>query len=110
MFGPFRASMPALGGLLWKNPHTMSRFQKARHRDRLRTVDSVITTLKAGLDSVQQNCYVLEKVIARTPKESEMTPKDKYWIFDKKAKGYRKSAHRQPKWTKLTNRVPPAHF
>jgi hypothetical protein len=88
----------------------MSRFQKARHRDRLRTVDSVITTLKAGLESVQQNCYVLDKVIERTPKESEMTPKDKYWIFDKKAKGYRKSVHRQPKWTKLTNRVPPAHF
>ncbi|VVT54107.1 mitochondrial 54S ribosomal protein mL60 [Magnusiomyces paraingens] len=110
MFGPFRATMPALGGLLWKNPHTMSKFQKSRHRLRMRTVDAVLENLQKGLDAVNQRCLTLQKMISNTPKESDMLPRDKYWIFNKKSKGYRKSAHRQSKWTRITNRVPPEHF
>lgn len=88
----------------------MSRHQKQRLRRRLRTVDSVLETLKAGLDKLNFKSTTLEKVIAATPKESEMSPKDKYWVFNKKSKGYRKSAHLQPKWTRITNRVPPKNF
>lgn len=93
-----------------KIPHTMSRFQKGRLRVRMRTVDNVLETLKTGLDSAGTRCATVEKVMDRTPKESEMSPKDKYWIFSRKHKGYRKSAHRQPKWTRITNRVPPENF
>lgn len=88
----------------------MSKFQKARHRERMRTVDSVLATLKAGLAAVQQKCVTVEKAIERTPREDEMLPKNKYWVFNRKAKGYRKSVHRQPKWTRISNRVPPANF
>lgn len=88
----------------------MSRFQKARLRLRLRTVDSVLETLKQGLELSNQKCITVETAISRTPKESEMSARDKYWIFNKKSKGYRKSVHRQPKWTRITNRVPPPNF
>lgn len=88
----------------------MSRFQKARLRVRMRTVDSVLENLQKGLEAVNARCATVEKVIERTPKESELSPKDKYWVFNRKASGYRKSVHRQPKWTRTTNRVPPAHF
>lgn len=88
----------------------MSRFQKTRHRLRMRTVDSVLENLQKGLEAVSARCATVEKVIERTPKESEMDPRDKYWVFNRKGHGYRKSAHRQPKWTRLTNRVPPANF
>lgn len=88
----------------------MSRFQKARQRLRMKNVDDVLETLKAGLESSNQKCVTVEKAIERTPKECDVPSKDKYWIFDKKSRGYRKSAHRQPKWTRLTNRVPPENF
>ena len=49
MFGPFRITNPLSGGLLWKIPWRLSRFQKRRHRLRLRAVDSVVATLDAAL-------------------------------------------------------------
>lgn len=88
----------------------MSRFQKTRHRIRMRTVDSVLETLQLGLQAVNAKCSTVEKVIERTPKECDMDPKDKYWVFNRKGHGYRKGVHRQPKWTRLTNRVPPTNF
>ena len=35
------------------------------------------------------------------PKEHEMPAKDKYTIFSKTAKGYRKGIHKVPKWTRV---------
>lgn len=43
------------------------------------------------------------------PKESEMSPKDKYTTFDKKAKDYRKLVLKVPKWTKKSFRENPIY-
>ncbi|RAL60566.1 hypothetical protein DID88_009762 [Monilinia fructigena] len=37
------------GGLLWKIPWRLSKFQKARQRKRLRAVDSVVATVDRAL-------------------------------------------------------------
>ncbi|CZT25175.1 related to ribosomal protein YmL31 precursor [Ramularia collo-cygni] len=44
------------------------------------------------------------------PTEQEMLPKDKYSIFDKKVRGYRKSVHKLPKWTRVSQRLNPPGF
>ncbi|RIA93540.1 mitochondrial ribosomal protein L31-domain-containing protein [Glomus cerebriforme] len=105
MFGAFRATMITCGGLLWKNPSKMSRTRKANVRKRLRAVDAVIEAVnKSGV-----KCKALD--YARSlPKESEMTPRDKYTVFSKKHKGYRKSLHKVPKFTKVTIRTTPSGF
>ena len=35
------------------------------------------------------------------PKQHEMPPKDKYTVFSRQAKGYRKGIHKVPKWTRV---------
>ncbi|ERF74921.1 hypothetical protein EPUS_05129 [Endocarpon pusillum Z07020] len=89
-----RASSPLLGGLLWKRPWRLSSPQKARQRKRLRLVDKVVDTLSAAL---QRNGAMSAKAIDRwyseMPREEEMLPKDKYTIFDRKEKRYRKGIH-----------------
>lgn len=90
----------------------MSRHRKFRHRLRMRMVDRNIARLAAGLLHDGMSCQIVSKLENELPKEHEMTAKDKYWVFckSKAAKGYRKGAHRQPKWTKITNRTPPFGF
>jgi hypothetical protein len=88
----------------------MSKGQKARHRLRMRIVDRNIERVGLALKSNGMTCNMLERLKRELPKESEMPAKDKYWVFNKTSKGYRKSAHRQPKWTKITNRVPPKGY
>jgi len=36
------------------------------------------------------------------PKESEMSPKDKYTTFNRTTVGYRKSVHKVPKFTRVS--------
>jgi hypothetical protein len=93
MFGPFRITNPLSGGLLWKIPWRLSRFQKRRHRLRLRAVDGVVATLDSALAKQGQTLEALERWKAEMPTEAEMLPKDKYTIFDRKAKRYRKGIH-----------------
>ncbi|KAK4502146.1 hypothetical protein PRZ48_005569 [Zasmidium cellare] len=54
------------------------------------------------------------KLIARwkaeMPTEAEMLPRDKYTMFDKKVRGYRKGVHKLPKWTRVSQRVNPPGF
>ncbi|KAF2159369.1 hypothetical protein M409DRAFT_30119 [Zasmidium cellare ATCC 36951] len=54
------------------------------------------------------------KLIARwkaeMPTEQEMLPRDKYTMFDKKVRGYRKGVHKLPKWTRVSQRVNPPGF
>ncbi|CCK68278.1 mitochondrial 54S ribosomal protein mL60 KNAG_0A06160 [Huiozyma naganishii CBS 8797] len=123
MLGPFRASSPAMGGLLWKIPWRMSAPQKRRQRSRLRSVDSVIEQVTLGLHvarceekgiGYEEAVAMPEKFQPRSkllrllnkpayfPKESEMEPKNKYTVFDKKVRGYRKGIHKVPKWTKVS--------
>ncbi|KAI8876415.1 mitochondrial ribosomal protein L31 [Backusella circina FSU 941] len=105
MFGAFRQSFVAQGGLLWKNPFRMSATRKANVRKRLRAVDDVIATIEqSGV-----KCKALDEALA-LPKESEMQAREKYTVFSRSAKGYRKSIHKVPKFTKLTNRTSPAGF
>lgn len=35
------------------------------------------------------------------PKEHEMPPRDKYTVFSRHVKGYRKGIHKVPKWTRV---------
>lgn len=93
MFGPFRITNPLSGGLLWKIPWRLSKFQKRRHRMRLRAADSVVATLDTALARQGQTLEAVERWKAEMPKEEEMLPKDKYTIFDRKAKKFRKGIH-----------------
>lgn len=52
----------------------------------------------------------LERWKAEMPTEAEMLPRDKYTMFDRKAKGYRKGVHKLPKWTRVSQRVNPPGF
>ncbi|KAK2740932.1 hypothetical protein FQN57_005936 [Myotisia sp. PD_48] len=107
----FKPTTPLLGGLLWKIPWRLSAPQKARQRKRLRAVDNVVDTVYAAL---QRNGVTATKPVDRwyreMPREEEMLPKDKYTIFDKKEKKYRKGIHKLPKWTRVSQRVNPAGF
>jgi hypothetical protein len=93
LLGPFRVTSPLSGGLLWKTPWRLSKFQKRRHRLRLRAVDSVVATVDAALAKKGETLEALERWKAEMPTEAEMLPKDKYTMFDRKAKRYRKGIH-----------------
>jgi len=110
MFGAFRITNPLSGGLLWKIPWRLSKFQKARQRRRLRAVDSVVATLHSALSKKGQTLESLERWKAEMPTEQEMLPKDKYTIFDRKEKRYRKGIHKLPKWTRVSQRVNPPGY
>lgn len=76
-----------------KTPWRLSSPQKARQRKRLRAVDRVVDTLSAALARNGQSTKAVERWYAEMPREEEMLPKDKYTLFDKKEKSYRKSIH-----------------
>ncbi|KAJ8587998.1 mitochondrial 54S ribosomal protein YmL31 [Rhizopogon salebrosus TDB-379] len=105
MFGAFRPTSVNLGGLLWKTPWKLSITRKANARARLKKVDAVIEAVRAS----GVRCNALEKAL-ELPKEHEMDPKDKYTVFSATSRGYRKSIHKVPKWTRLTLRVNPKGF
>lgn len=53
---------------------------------------------------------LIERWKTEMPTEQEMLPRDKYSMFDKKARGYRKGVHKLPKWTRLSQRLNPPGF
>ncbi|KEY67172.1 hypothetical protein S40285_00199 [Stachybotrys chlorohalonatus IBT 40285] len=110
MFGPFRITNPLSGGLLWKIPWRLSKFQKRRHRLRLRAVDSVVATLDSALAKQGQKLEAVERWKAEMPTEAEMLPRDKYTMFSRTAKKYRKGIHKLPKWTRVSQRLNPPGF
>ncbi|KAL9614328.1 MAG: hypothetical protein Q9167_001211 [Letrouitia subvulpina] len=93
MLGPFKPTSALSGGLLWKIPWRLSKTQKARHRQRLRAVDNVVATLDNALKKQGSSLKELERWKTEMPTEDEMRPKDKYTIFDRKEKKYRKGIH-----------------
>ncbi|MCJ1473021.1 hypothetical protein MMC13_001670 [Lambiella insularis] len=93
MFGPFKSTSPLSGGLLWKIPWRLSSPQKARQRKRLRAVDAVIATVDNALAKKGLVTKAVERWKAEMPREEEMVPKDKYTMFDRKEKRYRKGVH-----------------
>ncbi len=77
-----------------KIPWRLSTPQKRRQRKRLRLVDNVIAVVDTALQ--KQNLGTtknLERWKEEMPTEQEMRPKDKYTMFDRKEKNYRKGVH-----------------
>ncbi|KAL8920325.1 MAG: hypothetical protein Q9172_004557 [Xanthocarpia lactea] len=110
MFGPFRGTSPLSGGLLWKIPFRLSAPQKARQRKRLRAVDTVIAVVDNALRKQGNTLKEVERWKVEMPREEEMRPKDKYTVFDRKEKRYRKGIHKVPKWTRVSQRINPPGF
>ncbi|TGZ84664.1 mitochondrial ribosomal protein L31 [Ascodesmis nigricans] len=110
MFGPFRASNPLFGGLVWKIPWRLSPPQKYRHRKRLQRVDEVIDTLESALKKQGESIAAIERWRHEMPTEAEMEARDKYTMFDRKSKTYRKGVHKTPKWTRISQRLNPPGF
>ncbi|BDD60963.1 hypothetical protein MPDQ_000998 [Monascus purpureus] len=106
----FKPTSPLFSGLLWKIPWRISRHQKARQRKRLRAVDRVVDTVSAALQRNGQSTKAIDRWYQEMPREEEMLSKDKYTIFDKKEKNYRKGIHKLPKWTRVSQRVNPPGF
>ncbi|SGY75565.1 BQ5605_C005g03432 [Microbotryum silenes-dioicae] len=101
----FKPSLPLSVGLLWKNPWRMSQTRKMRARLRLKTVDHNI----AVVEQASPSTLSLKAALA-LPTEASMPARDKYTTFSRTERGYRKSMHKVPKWTKLTNRTNPLGF
>jgi hypothetical protein len=59
---------------------------------------------------MQGTIKLIERWKAEMPTEQEMLPKDKYTIFDRKEKKYRKGIHKLPKWTRVSQRLNPPGF
>ncbi|KAL9032939.1 MAG: hypothetical protein Q9214_007747 [Letrouitia sp. 1 TL-2023] len=76
-----------------KIPWRLSKTQKARQRQRLRAVDNVVATLDNALRKQGSSLKELERWKTEMPTEDEMRPKDKYTVFDRKEKKYRKGIH-----------------
>ncbi|KAF8540582.1 mitochondrial ribosomal protein L31-domain-containing protein [Trichophaea hybrida] len=111
MFSALRPSQPLFGGLLWKIPWRMSAPQKYRQRKRLQRVDRLVETLSNALEKQGGSTIAaIERWKAEMPTEAEMEAKDKYTLFDRKARGYRKGVHKVPKWTRVSQRVNPPGY
>ncbi|KAI9741141.1 MAG: hypothetical protein M1834_002854 [Cirrosporium novae-zelandiae] len=108
----FRPTSPLLMGNLWKIPWRLSRPQKLRHRRRLRAVDKVVETVSAALARQNKTIEAVERWKKEMPTEEEMRPKDKYSVFARYEKTYRKGIHKVPKWTRIgaSQRVNPPGF
>ena len=112
-----------------KIPWRLSKFQKARQRKRLRAVDTVVAVVDRALGKQGITTKAVERWKEEMPVEQEMVPRDKYTIFDRKEKKYRKSIRSEfllvgfseggreadniaelPKWTRVSQRVNPPGY
>lgn len=66
--------------------------------------------LLADQARAQGTFKLLERWKAEMPTEPEMLPKNKYTIFDRKERGYRKGVHKLPKWTRVSQRLNPPGY
>lgn len=88
-----------------------------------------MATVDAALAKTGETLKQLERWKAEMPTEAEMLPKDKYTMFDRKAKRYRKGIHSEwflvcwcwwvdgadggvglPKWTRVSQRLNPPGY
>lgn len=76
-----------------KIPWRLSKFQKARQRKRLRAVDTVVAVVDQALAKQGIQIKPIQRWKEEMPIEQEMVPKDKYTLFDRKEKKYRKAIH-----------------
>ncbi|KAF8455331.1 mitochondrial ribosomal protein L31-domain-containing protein [Terfezia claveryi] len=106
----FKPTGSLLGGLLWKIPYRLSRHQKYRHRQRLRHVDKVVDTLSSALSKQGVVVKEIERWKSEMPREDEMEARDKYTVFARNERKYRKGIHKVPKWTRVSQRVNPPGY
>jgi hypothetical protein len=71
----------------------MSSMQKYRHRQRLRRVDRLVECVDNALAKQGMTAAAVERWKMEMPTEDEMEPRDKYTLFDRNAKKYRKGVH-----------------
>lgn len=65
----------------------------------MKLVDKVVDTLSTALKNQGMSAKAIERWYSEMPREEEMLPKDKYTIFDRKEKKYRKGIHSKcPSW------------
>ncbi|KAK5112744.1 hypothetical protein LTR62_003842 [Meristemomyces frigidus] len=67
-------------------------------------------TLTAAEARREGTIKLIERWKVDMPTEPEMLPRDKYTMFDRKAKEYRKGVHKLPKWTRVSQRLNPPGF
>lgn len=84
---------PAADAPARKIPWRLSPPQKYRHRKRLQRVDEVIDTLESALKKQGESIAAIERWRHEMPTEAEMEARDKYTMFDRKSKTYRKGVH-----------------
>jgi hypothetical protein len=89
-----------------KIPWRLSKFQKARQRKRLRAVDTLVSVVDKALSKQGITTKAVERWKAEMPIEQEMLPKDKYTMFDRKEKKYRKGIHSE--YTSISRRATPS--
>ncbi|EKG15262.1 General substrate transporter [Macrophomina phaseolina MS6] len=73
-------------------------------------VDSVVATLDKALAKQGVSTKKLDRWKEEMPTEQEMLAKDKYTVFDRYEKKYRKGLHKLPKWTRVSQRLNPPGF
>lgn len=61
-------------------------------------MDNVVSVVSNALERQGLTTKNLERWKDEMPTEEEMVPKDKYTIFDKKEKKYRKGIHSERNW------------
>ena len=117
-----------------KIPFRLSAPQKRRQRKRLRSVDNVVATVDRTLKKHDMNSAMsIERWKEEMPTEAEMRARDKYTMFDRKERKYRKGIHsgfdrfplvldwslrlglmtgeiELPKWTRVSQRLNPPGF
>jgi hypothetical protein len=67
--------------------------QKYRQRQRLKAVDAVVATLDKALLAKGMTAKAIERWKDEMPTEAEMLPRDKYTMFSRYSKTYRKGIH-----------------
>ena len=67
--------------------------QKYRQRQRLKAVDAVVATLDKALLAKGMKAKAIEHWKDEMPTEAEMLPRDKYTMFSRYSKTYRKGIH-----------------
>ena len=72
--------------------------------------DAPLGQLRTTGQEAQGTTKLLERWKADMPTEGEMVSRDKYTMFDRKERGYRKGLHKGPKWTRVSQRLNPPGF
>lgn len=92
------------------NQHSTSASQPQTAHPAASAVASSSRTQQSSETRQQSTIKLISRWKSEMPAEGEMLPRDKYTMFDRKAKGYRKGVHKLPKWTRVSQRLNPPGF